>query len=76
MPIASIFSPSRVLLACPRRRPCAQPTGTTETCGDPSLVDSFRFETHLQEEALLYDSANLQIKCKARRSLESSAAFY
>ena len=34
----------------------------SETFGDPSLVDSFRFETHLQKEALLYDNANLGMK--------------
>ena len=55
---------SRVLLTSQRCAKHAQPTGTTETGGISRLVDSFRFETHFQEEALLYDNANMQIMCR------------
>ena len=57
----AIFIHARVLLALQPGAKHAQPTGTTEAFGFSLLVDSFRFETHFQEEALLYNNANMQI---------------
>ena len=46
----------------------AQLTVTTGTCGDRSLVDSFRPEGHFLEEALIDDNANLETITKIASS--------